>query len=171
MLKLRLQTAFLLLIGQLLLGALGWFLSGRLPWVGLLATLALLWYAWRLGVVFRDEAERRTRRYRASAAAWTGFLAQLPGLLLLPYWAPGWIYSLWQGAFLPVPAVLERYWPGMGGRVIPWLWLTAVLVVLLFARPAHKERRQEAPAQRLAPGEWAPARRFADVQKRGLKVR
>ncbi|MBP2017098.1 hypothetical protein J2Z79_000472 [Symbiobacterium terraclitae] len=171
MLQLRLQTAFLLLVGQVLLGGLGWFLSGRLPWVGLLTTLFLLWFAWRLGLVFRDEAERRTRRYRASTAAWTAFLSQAPGLLLLHYWAPDWIHSLWQGAFLPAAALLDRYWPGTGASLVPWLWLTAPLLILLFTRPARAQQTQEVPVQRRAPGEWVPARRLADVQKRGLKVR
>jgi len=171
MLQLRLQTAFLLLVGQVLLGGLGWFLSDRLPWAGLLTTLFLLWFVWRFGLVFRDEAERRTRRYRASAAAWTAFLSQLPGLLLLHYWAPDWVCSLWQGAFLPVAALLDRFWPGVGARVFPWLWLTAPVIMLLFTRPARPEQTQKVPTQRREPGEWVPARRVADVQKRGVKVR
>ncbi len=171
MLQLRLQTALLLFLGQILLGGLGWFFSGRFPWVGLPAALVLLWFVWRLGIVFREEAERRTRRYRTSMAAWTALLSQLPGLLLLHYWAPDWIHSLWQGAFLPISALLERYWPGVGQAVAPWLWASAALIILLFARAAKAEGPPPAPAAPARPGEWVPARRLADVQKRGVKVR
>ncbi|OTA41786.1 MAG: hypothetical protein A6D92_03850 [Symbiobacterium thermophilum] len=171
MLQLRLQTAFLLLLGQLLLGGLGWFLAGRWPWIGLIPALVLLWFAWRLGVVFREEAERRTRRYRTAAAAWTAVMSQIPGLLLLPFWAPDWIYSLWQGTFLPVAALLERYRPGLGQVVVPWLWASAAAIVLLFAGAGREVPAPAPPPVRAAPGEWVPARRLADVQKRGVRVR
>lgn len=171
MLQLRLQTALLLFLGQLLLGAPGWFLARRWPWAGLLATLVTLWFVWRLGVVFREEAERHTRRYRTATAAQTAALAQLPGLLLLPYWAPEWVYSLWQGAFLPVAALLERYRPGLGQAVVPWLWASAAAIVLLFAGAGREVPAPAPPPVRAAPGEWVPARRLADVQKRGVRVR
>lgn len=171
MLQLRLQTAFLLFLGQIVLGGAGWFLSGRWPWVGLPAALVLLWFVLRLGIVFRDEAGRRTRRYRTATAAWTVLFSQLPGLLVLPDWTPDWTYSLWQGAFLPVPALLERYWPGAGQAITPWLWLSAALIVLLFTRAARALPATPPPAVRTEPGDWVPAKRLADVQKRGVRVR
>lgn len=171
MLQLRLQTAFLLFLGQILLGGLGWVLSGRWPWAGLVPTLVLLWFAWRLGVVFREEADRRTRRYRTATAVWTAALSQIPGLLLLPGWAPGWVYSLWQGAFLPAAALLDRYRPGWGAAAAPWLWLSAVLLVLLFSAGGRALPAPPPPPVAAAPGEWVPARRLADVQKRGVRVR
>lgn len=173
----RLQIALLLLLGQVLLGALGWFLANRLPWIGLLVTLFLIWFVWRLGIVFREEAERtaRGRRTAPSTALWTAVLAQVPGLLLLPFWAPDWIHSLWQGAFLPVLAVLERFLPGTQAAAGPWLWLSAIVLVALFrwaARPAAANRTPaEVGPAAAAAGDWVPARRLADVQKHGKKVR
>jgi len=174
----RFQITLLLLLGQILLGTVGWFLADRFPWAGLLATLFLFWFVWRLGIVYREEAERTARGRRTAIAgvrAWTAILAQIPGLLLLPFWAPEWIHSVWQGAFLPAVATLNLFLPSVRAAASPWLWLSAIPVVALFtwaSRPTAERRSpQEEASRAAAAGDWVPARRLADVQKHGKKVR
>jgi len=173
------QIMLLLFLGQLLLGAIGWGLVGLSPWAGLPATLLLLWLIWRLAVIFRDEA---SRALRSGAPILPGRLAffvalgvQLPGLALLPFWAPSWITAVWQGAALPVAGILGLFLPAHAETFASFVWLAAVLEIALFAAaalPRRPRRIAVAPAAAArAAGEWVPARRAADVEKKGLKIR
>lgn len=177
--KFLIQTMLLLLLGQVLLGGLGWLLVGAAPWAGLPVTLFLVWFLYRVGLVCREEMEKAMKRDEPIApgrlAAFVGAAAQLPGLLLLPYWAPDWILTLWQGAVLPVAVTLGMLWPTGGASAASWLWLAAFFEIALFAWAAAGPQRQAkvysaAPA-RPAAGEWAPARRLSQVQRRGRRVK
>jgi hypothetical protein len=176
--KFLLQTMALLFLGQLLLGWLGWLLVGAAPWAGLPVTLLLVWFLYRLARVFRDEVQQAIRRDEpvqpGRLAVFVALAAQLPSLALLPYWAPEWIVKLWQGAVLPVPATLSMIWAGAGAAV-PWLWVSSALEIALFAwvvtAPEKKVQTYAAPPVKAAAGDWAPARRVSDVQKKGRRVK
>lgn len=173
------QIMLLLFLGQLLLGAIGWALVRLSPWAGLPATLLLLWLVWRLAVIFRDEVSKALRSGAAIAPGRLAFFValgvQLPGLALLPFWAPRWITAVWQGAVLPAAALLGRLWPAHAETFAVYLWLAAALEIGLFvatALPRTPRRIVVAtPKVARAAGEWAPARRVADVEKKGLKIR
>lgn len=173
------QTALLLLIGQVLLGGLGWFLVGVAPWAGLPVTLVLVWFLYRVGRIFREELRKAAAAGKVAApgrlAFFVGLLAQLPGLALLPYWAPDWILSLWQGAVLPFTATLEGLWPAVGPAAGPWLWVAAPLEIGLFAwvaaGPERPVKAYSAAPAKAAVGEWSAARRLKDVKKKGLRVK
>lgn len=173
------QIMLLLFLGQLLLGATGWALVRLSPWAGLPATILLLWLIWRLAVIFRDEVSRALRRgapiLPGRLAFFVALGVQLPGLALLPYWAPYGITAFWQGAFLPVAGILGLLLPAHAQAIASLLWLAAPLEIALFVASAlpRKPRRIVIPPARTprSAGEWAPARRAADVEKKGLKIR
>ena len=176
-----LQTVALLFLGQLLLGGLGRMLVETAPWAGLPVTPLLIWFIYRAAVVFREEMAQALKREESiqpgRLAFFVGLAAQLPGLALLPYWAPAldWFYLLWQGAVVPVTATVSWLWPGSADATREWLWLAAFLEVALFAWVAVPREPKAAvavpPPVRPAAGEWAPARRVTDVKRRGRRVR
>lgn len=176
-----LQTAALLFLGQFLLGAIARMLTGAAPWAGLPVTLFLLWFIARTATVFREEMAAALRREEAirprRLALFVALAAQVPGLALLPSWMPAldWFYLIWQGGALPVAATIAWIWPASASAVREWLWLAAFLEIALFVWVATAPERPApvstpAPA-RPAAGEWAPARRVAEVQRRGRRVR
>lgn len=168
-----LQMATLLACSQLVLGLVGYGVYQRFPWPGLLATLLLVWLIARIASVLRQEIIRARRNRKQvvplAAALLVAFLWQLPGLLVLPLWAPAWAWSIWQGAVLPLAAVASRL---AGAELSPlvWAWAAYGVEILLFAviaswstdpraqvRRAQKIRR---PAGGTDNVEWAPARRY-----------
>lgn len=177
------QTVLLLLFGQALLGGLGWLLVGISPWAGLPVTLLLVWFIRRIGLIFREEAEKAGRRgmpvQLGRLALFAAVSAQVPGLLLLPYWgAPEWFLHLWQGAVMPVAAAIASFWPDRGDMLLSWLWVAAFLEIALFVWVAAAPARKAAPVKdepavpvKASPGEWVPARRASDVSRRGRRVR
>jgi hypothetical protein len=174
-----LQTIRLLFLGQVLLGGLGWLLVGVMPWAGLPVTFLLAWFLYRVGLVFREELKKAVKREEPVApgrlALFVGLAAQLPGLALLPYWAPWWVLPLWQGAVLPLSATLGMIWPAAGNALGNWIWVAAFAEIALFAwvaaAPERQAKVETAPPVRPAAGEWVAARRHTDVQKRGRRVK
>jgi len=170
-----LQTTLLLFLGQLLLGGLGMFLALNLPWVGLPVTLFLFWLIYRLAKVFRAEAANALKRSEpvqpGRLAFFVGLGAQLPGLLLLPFWAPTWITGVWQGALMPASALVSERWPAVG----EWLWLAFLLELALFvgvaSRPVEVPKVYQAASLKAPAGEWVAARRLADINRRGRRVK
>lgn len=177
--KFLLQTVLLLCLGQWLLGGLGLLAVGVAPWLGLPLTLLLIWLIRRVAVIFREEAAKADRNGQATAPKRLSFfvalLAQLPGLALLPFWAPATIATLWQGAVLPITASLGLFWPEGAAIAQPWLWLAVILEIGLFVwvatAPEPRHQPQLATPVKPAAGDWAPARRHADLNKRGTRVR
>lgn len=179
-LQLFLLTALLLAAAQAVLGLAGYLLRG-LPWVGLLCTLLLLWLIGRIGKVLRQEIARASRRgvpvVPMASACFVAVLWQVPGLLALPLWAPAWEWSVWQGAVLPLPALLSGFL-GSPVPVLPWVWGAYGVEILLFVwvagRPYSSRRvRRETSQLARAAGEmeWAPARRYTGKQKRRPDVK
>ncbi|MFZ5827962.1 MAG: hypothetical protein ACOY94_26960 [Bacillota bacterium] len=176
-----LQSAVLLFLGQFLLGGIGRMLTAAAPWAGLPVTLFLIWFILRTAAVFREEMAKAIKGGAAiqplRLALFVALAAQVPGLVLLPYWAPAldWFYLLWQGAAIPVAATVSWLWPVNADPFREWLWLAAFLQMALFVWGARTPERPEpvsAPTPaRPAAGEWAPARRVAEVQRRGRRVR
>lgn len=174
--KFLLQTAALLFLGQLLLGLLGRLLVGATPWPGLPVTLFLVWFIYRTAIVLREEMGRALKRGEpvqpGRLAFFVALAAQAPGLALLSF---DWALLLWQGAAVPVAGTIGVIWPEMLESVRAWLWLAALAEVALFTWVAGAPERK-APAPSAAPakaraGEWQPARRVTDVQRRGRRVR
>ncbi|MFZ5814731.1 MAG: hypothetical protein ACOY93_05460 [Bacillota bacterium] len=177
--KFLLQTMLLLLLGQVLLGGVGWLLVKAAPWAGLPVTLLLLWFIRRVALIFREEAQAALKREApilpGRLSLFVALGAQLPGLLLLPYWAPESAMLLWQGAVLPVTATLTWIWEPWGDVLRSFLWLAFLPEVALFAwmagAPQPAKKAPPAAPPKAAPGEWAPARRVADVERKGRRVR
>ncbi len=177
--KFILQTMLLLFLAQLLLGGVGLYLADALPWLGLAVTVFLLWLIYRLALVFRAEAaEALKRAVPVSASRLAVFAAlgvQLPALLLLPFWAPGWIVTLWQGAMLPVPATLGLLWPQVAAVGEEWIWLAFLLEMGLFTwaagRPAVEKTVHQAAPLKAPAGEWVAARRLSDINRKGRRVK
>lgn len=176
--KFLLQTVALLFLGQALLGGFGWLLVETAPWAGLPVLFFLVWFIRRTSAVFREEMAAASRRGEpvqpGRLAFFVALAAQVPGLALLPYWAPEWILPLWQGAVLPVVATLGLLWPEGGALALPWLWLAALAEIALFvstAVAAEKQVVQSPVPVKPAAGEWAPARRHSAVERRGRRVR
>lgn|GEM_PF-1512582 len=168
-----LQMALLLAGSQLVLGLAGYGTYQRFPWPGLLATLLLTWLIVRIAAVLRQEIIRARRNRKPvvplAAALLVAFLWQLPGLLVLPLWAPQWAWSIWQGAALPLQAVVSRL---TGADLAPatWVWAAYGVEILLFAVLAsrstdpraqvHRARKSRRTAGSIEDVEWAPARRY-----------
>lgn len=168
-----LQMAALLACSQLAMGLVGYGLYQRFPWPGLLLTLVLVWLIVRTATVLRQEIirARRNRKHVVPlvTACLVAFLWQLPGLLVLPLWAPQWAWSIWQGAVLPVPAVVGRL-TGADFAPAAWVWAAYGVEILLFVVQASRSTDPQvllrrAEKRRPAVGdvenvEWAPARRY-----------
>lgn len=177
--KFLIQTMLLLCLGQWLLGGLGWLAVGVTPWLGLPLTLLLIWLIRRLAVIFREEAAKADRNGQATAPKRLSFfvalVAQLPGLALLPFWAPPAFATVWQGAVLPITATLGLLWPEGAALAQPWLWLAVILEMGLFVSvaTAPEPRYQPQMTAQVKPeaGDWAPARRHSDLKRRGTRVR
>lgn len=173
-LRFFLQMALLLASSQIILGLVGYGLALRFPWVGLLATLLLLWLIVRTASVLRYEIDRARRNRKpvvpAATALVVAFLWQLPGLLVLPLWAPRWAWAVWQGAVLPLPAVVGRL-AGTAQSAEPWVWGAYVVEILLFVGLASRSLqvrsvRRRGGVQGPSAGNtenvaWAPARRYS----------
>lgn len=180
-LKFLLQTAGLLFLGQFLLGGIGRMLTGMAPWAGLPVTLFLLWFITRTAAVFREEMAKALKRGEAiqprRLALFVALTAQVPGLALLPYWAPAldWFYLLWQGAAVPVAATISWLWKVNPDALREWLWLAVFLEMALFVWAASAPERpapvSAPPPAKTAAGEWVPVRRAAEVNRRGRRVR
>lgn len=175
-----LQMLLLLVVGQLTTGGAGYLLSQRLPWVGLLITVLYIWFLGRTAKVLRQEALKAVKRRLPvdplRIAFFVALAAQVPGLLVLPYWAPGWLSLLWQGALLPILAILDGIWPGLLAVVGPWFWLAAVMEVLCFTWVAG--RAEPDPTYQITPvapparkSDWVAARRLDQVEKKGLRLK
>ncbi|MGE5675263.1 MAG: hypothetical protein ACM3XM_15545 [Mycobacterium leprae] len=162
------QIAVLLIIGQALLGALGYF-TRSLPYLSLVYTLVFIWLVVRAARAVRPAPKEKglgTAGAVAAAALW-----QLPAIALLPFWMPELGTQLWQGALYPWVGLVADRWVGAGLQ--GWLWLAAVPEFLLFvlaAAPA-KTRPVQSPAPVVAASQltpeqkenWAAARRHQDV--------
>lgn len=172
---LLLQMALLLILGQSVLGALG-FVSMGVPWLGLPLTGAMFWIYARIARVLRHDLAQATRKgaliVPERLAFFVAVFAQVPGFALLPYWAPGWATNVWQGALLPVAGTLDLFWPVVLTAVQPWLWVASLLEIVLFTwlvirpDPATTRYTPPQPARRAVSGEWAPARRRVDRSRR-----
>jgi len=181
--SLLLQTAVLLMAGQVVLGGIGYLTHERFFWAGLLLLIVYVWYVVRISKVLRNEiANAQTRMVILTpwrVALGTALVWQIPAVAALPYWAPEWATQIWQGVWLPVTAALGQLWSGVPASVNPWLWtalaVEALLVVLVAAPP---RRAPAAPVAKPAPalaqavsGEWSPAKRHHDVVKKGRRLK
>lgn len=177
MLKLLLETSLLLLVGQALLGGLG-FGAGALPWpyLGLPITASFIWLVIRTALVMREEMAKARKR-GAMIVPWrmalfTGVLWQVPALAVAPSWFP----EVWQGALLPIRGTFGLLWPEAAAATTPWLWVAALGELALFALVAGRSTIRPAlrgaqvnPAQRpVAAGEWVPARRRKDIVRKKM---
>ena len=103
-----LEAAVLLILGQLVLGAVGWVVPQAYPWLGLPLGVLLFWLILRVARVLReflDEAARKRQPVAPLAMAlWATLLWQLPSVVLLPSgtFTPVWMGQIWNGVMLPV---------------------------------------------------------------------
>lgn len=177
MVTVLLQSAVLLILGQLLLGAVGYAVPQGLPWLGLPLGILLFWLILRVGRVLRDYLEAAARKRQPVAplqmALWATLLWQLPSVILLPAGtiAPNWLGQIWNGVMLPVQGTAGLLFGG-AEALASWLWVAVVVEALVFAfivgRPLTGPAVAEPPAlkQVAAAGNWAPARRHRDVVKK-----
>lgn len=122
------QVVTLLIVGQVVAGALSHAIGEVTPWLGLPFTLLWLWLILRLAVVVSEEGRQRGASWRVPALVI--LLWQLPTLITLPFWAPPWV-SVWlHGAWTPVTGALAYIWPSM---VLTPLWPFLMVEVALFA--------------------------------------
>jgi hypothetical protein len=179
------QTALLLVGGQVVLGVLGYWVPSGYPWLGLPLIVLFVWLITRTAQVVRQELKVTTKQ-QVTAAPWrialTGLLAwQAPALLGLALlrWLPDWVVGVWHGTALPVVRSLDRWFPSLGAGF--WFLAAAsaaeaVLFGLIIGRPVS---RAVAPASTapgraratVAAGQWAPARSHKDVVKRHKRVK
>jgi len=177
-----LQSAVLLILGQVLLGAVGYAVSAWLPWLGLPLSVLLFWLIVRTARVLRGELEEAARKRQAvvpwQMAAWAALMWQWPSVVFLPSgtFAPEWLGRVWNGVMLPVQGTF-------GTALGPWLWVAVVVETLAFVaivgRPLTlamalvvSKPVEQPPAQRevAAAAEWAPARRHKDAIRRRKKA-
>lgn len=184
--KVVLQSAVLLILGQLILGAVGLAVPPGLAWLGLLLGALIFWLIVRIARVLRSEMTAALEQQEEvvvpwQVATWATMLWQWPSILLL--WPdtvfPEWMGRLWNGVALPVQGTVDLF--ADGAAIQPWLWVAvaveAVTFWILVARPLPAQvaaRKQAAEAvQRTAAGtnDWAPARRHKDVQRRNRRTK
>ena len=184
--KVLLQSAVLLILGQLILGAVG-YVCTEIPWLGLPLGMLLFWLIVRLARVLRREMETLARQSGGivpwKMALWATLLWQWPSVILLPSgtFAPQWMGQVWNGVMVPVQGTVAMFSEGAGAALAPWLWLAVVVEALAFAlvvaqplaarTPVADRKGAEAAAQRMvaAGGDWAPARRHKEVTRRRNK--
>lgn len=195
-----LQMWVLLVISQLLLGAVGLAITmtGWPVWLGLPLTVLLIWIVVRLGRILREEAERLRAPGQVPARPWllptaVALCWQLPGLLLLVLPLPMLYLMLWHGAVLPLFApfagtrTMAEAIAGFAlasvaqGGLLVWAGTARMRSQNITAAPsASASRTPAAPAADDAQGqpraaggtEWYAVRRVKDVQsRRGRRVR
>ncbi|HWI62044.1 MAG TPA: hypothetical protein VNT75_09410 [Symbiobacteriaceae bacterium] len=184
--KVLLQSAVLLILGQLILGAVGYVLVD-IPWLGLPLGIILFWLILRLARVLRGEMETQAKQNGRvvpwQMALWATLLWQWPSVILLPSgtFAPEWMGKVWNGVMVPVQGTVGLISQTAADGLGPWLWLAVVLEALAFAlvvgqplatrSPVPERKAAQAAAQRqvAASGEWAPARRHREVTRRRNK--
>jgi Na+/alanine symporter len=172
------QTAFLLLLSQVLLGAVGRILSG---WWGLPVLILQVWLILRIADVLRGEmlqaVRRRVKLVPWHMALWVVLFWQWPSVLFLPRITPipALIGEVWNGAMFSVAGLVGVFGQTAADAVRSWLWVGVVLEALLFVlvagrtivrTPAGRRQAEQAARQVAAAGDWAPARRHKDVAKR-----
>lgn len=178
MVTVLLQSAVLLILGQLLLGAVGYAVPQGLPWLGLPLGILLFWLILRVGRVLRGFLEEAARKRQPVAplqmALWATLLWHLPSVLLLPAgtFAPRWVGQVWNGVMLPVQGTAGLLFGG-AETLESWLWVAVVVEALVFALIVGRPMTGPAAAETAAPrqqvaaaGNWVPARRHKDVVKK-----
>lgn len=183
MLTVLLQSAVLLILGQLLLGAVGYVVPMGLAWLGLPLWILLFWLILRVARVLRGEMEKLAMQRQPVVpwrmAVWAVLLWQWPSVILLPEGslAPEVLGRVWNGVMLPVQGTVGLIFGRAAGTALePWLWVAVVLEALVFGLivgrpvstglPAAKAADALPKRQVAAAGDWAPARRLNDVRKK-----
>ena len=173
--KVPVQIGILLLLAQVVLGAVGYVLPQGLPWLGLPLVVLLLWLIVRTARILRTEMETAVKRKAPVPTPWLhALIAALvwlwPAGLLLPGWSfvPQWAPAIWNGSFQPVVDTLGLT------SLTPWLWvavpLEGLLLLAVAGRPLPRLVAPVAVRSNLAPvaGGWAPARTYKDaLRKKG----
>lgn len=185
MLAVLLQSAVLLILGQLLLGAVGVYaVPSEVAWLGLPLWIFLFWLILRVARVLRGEMEKMAMKRQPVApwqmAVWAVLLWQWPSVILLPEgtFALPMLGQIWNGVMLPVQGTVGLLFGQTAGTALgPWLWVAVVLEALVFGLivgrplstglPAAKAAADALPKRQVAAaGEWAPARSLNDVRKK-----
>lgn len=184
MVTVLLQSAVLLILGQVLLGAVGFAVPAGLAWLGLPLWILLFWLILRVARVLRAEMERLAMQRQPVVpwrmALWAVLLWQWPSVLLLPEGtiAPPLLGQLWNGVMLPVQGTVDLLFGQAAGTALgPWLWVAVVLEALVFGLivgrpvptglPAARAAADALPKRQVAAaGQWAPARSLNDVRKK-----
>ncbi|MDF2627337.1 MAG: hypothetical protein K0R39_1168 [Symbiobacteriaceae bacterium] len=180
MLTVLLQSAVLLILGQLLLGAVGYVVPQGLAWLGLPLWIFLFWLILRVARVLRAEMEKKgLQRHPVvpwQMAAWAVLLWQWPSVILLPKgtFVPGVLGQIWNGVMLPVQGTVGLVSEAAGTALGPWLWMAVVLEALIFGLivgrplatvlPGVRQAAELPQRQVAAAGGWAPARTLKDVR-------
>jgi hypothetical protein len=184
MLTVLLQSAVLLILGQLLLGAVGHVVPLELAWLGLPLWILLFWLILRVARVLRGEMEKLAMQRQPvmpwRMAVWAVLLWQWPSVILLPEgtFAPAVLGEVWNGVMLPVQGTMGLLFGEAAGTSLgPWLWVAVVLEALVFGLivgrpvatglPVAKAAADALPKRPVAAaGDWAPARSLNDVRKK-----
>lgn len=178
------QSAVLLILGQVVLGALGFAVPDRYPWLGLPLLLLFMWLIVRTARVVRQELEGAAKK-RQTVVPWrvalsTALIWQVPALIgwAVLAWLPDWVPAVWHGTALPAIDSLDRWIPALGLGATSWVTVAvAVLEAVLFGfiagrplapvvTPKAAQEQAHATVAAAASGEWAPARRHKDAMKR-----
>lgn len=184
MVTVLLQSAVLLILGQVLLGAVGYAVPSDVAWLGLPLWALLFWLILRVARVLRAETERLAmQRHPVTPwrmAVWAVLLWQWPSVILLPEGTPAPVIlgQLWNGVMLPVQGTVGLLFGEATGTALgPWLWVAVLLEALVFGLivgrpvstglPVARGTADSHPRHQVAAaGEWAPARRLNDVRKK-----
>lgn len=183
MLTVLLQSAVLLIVGQVLLGAVGYAVPSGFAWLGLPLWILLFWLILRVARVLRAEMEKRVMQRQTvvpcQMAVWAVLLWQWPSVILLPQgsFAPPVLGQIWNGVMLPVQGTAGLISDAAGAALGPWLWVAVLLEALVFGvivgrpvatgLPVTRPSAEAHPRHQVAAaGEWAPARRLNDVRKK-----
>lgn len=187
--KMLIQTALLLMFGQVLLGAVGYAaVSAGLPWAGLPLLLLYGWLILRTARVLHTALQDQVRENRTPLEAWrysllTLLVWQVPGVLVLALHnrLPDWLPRLWHGLNFPMAGTVSWLVPGLLTDMLYWhvgvIGFAAGLFMAVAGRPLDLPMAPKPVAARpslatAAGGEWAPARRAKDVAtRRGRRIK
>lgn len=183
------QSALLLVIGQVVLGAAGYAaVSAGLPWAGLPLILLYGWLIMRTARVLHSAMQEQVRETRVPTEAWRQSLMplliwQVPGVLvlMLARFLPDWVPLVWHGLTPPLAAAGDRLFSGLTSDMLYWyggvIGFSAGLFMAVAGRsldlPAvPKPSAIQGALPTAAGADWAPARRAKDVAvRRGRRIK